>query len=224
MSRRMDFVRQAAARADELPQAAGPRHRRAVLAKRSARSPGRPTIATPSPTRSAAIAVQRAAPRSSTRSAALPSCWPDGGTPRDRADHRRLRRAQHGSDRGHAAEACARRRDPVRRSASAASPAFRSKASAASRCWPSRPAAARSSRRARTSLPTVHELIAADVQKRYLLTYTPTNQKADGTWRTITVGRRRRLQGEGEAGLLRAGAAAGPADDRVHHAATSIAD
>ena len=36
-------------------------------------------------------------------------------------------------------------------------------------------------------LPTVHELVAADVQKRYLLTYTPTNQKADGTWRKVTV-------------------------------------
>ncbi|MEO7193044.1 MAG: VWA domain-containing protein [Vicinamibacterales bacterium] len=36
-------------------------------------------------------------------------------------------------------------------------------------------------------LSDVHGLIAADVQQRYALTYTPTNQKPDGTWRSITV-------------------------------------
>jgi VWFA-related protein len=36
-------------------------------------------------------------------------------------------------------------------------------------------------------LPDVHAQIAADVQIRYVLTYTPKNQKLDGRWRTITV-------------------------------------
>lgn len=36
-------------------------------------------------------------------------------------------------------------------------------------------------------LPTVHELIAADVQQRYLITYSPDNQTADGAWRNIKV-------------------------------------
>ena len=36
-------------------------------------------------------------------------------------------------------------------------------------------------------LAAVYDLIAADVQQRYVLTYTPTNQEADGTWRAITV-------------------------------------
>ena len=33
----------------------------------------------------------------------------------------------------------------------------------------------------------MHAQIAADVQIRYVLTYTPKNQKLDGKWRTITV-------------------------------------
>jgi len=33
----------------------------------------------------------------------------------------------------------------------------------------------------------VHGLIAADVQDRYMVSYTPTNQKADGTWRAVVV-------------------------------------
>jgi Ca-activated chloride channel family protein len=33
----------------------------------------------------------------------------------------------------------------------------------------------------------VHELISADVQDRYMVSYTPTNQKADGTWRSVLV-------------------------------------
>lgn len=36
-------------------------------------------------------------------------------------------------------------------------------------------------------LTEVHGLIADDVQLRYLLSYTPTNQRFDGTWRTIKV-------------------------------------
>jgi VWFA-related protein len=36
-------------------------------------------------------------------------------------------------------------------------------------------------------LPGVHDSLTDDVQNRYLITYTPTNQKADGTWRAITV-------------------------------------
>ena len=36
-------------------------------------------------------------------------------------------------------------------------------------------------------LTQVHGLIAADVQQRYVISYTPTNQALDGTWRTITV-------------------------------------
>lgn len=38
-----------------------------------------------------------------------------------------------------------------------------------------------------TQLPTVHTRVAEDVQQRYLVTYTPTNQKADGTWRSISL-------------------------------------
>ena len=33
----------------------------------------------------------------------------------------------------------------------------------------------------------IHELVAAEVTLRYVLTYTPKNQKVDGTWRRITV-------------------------------------
>ncbi len=36
-------------------------------------------------------------------------------------------------------------------------------------------------------LPDVHEKIASDVYSRYLLTYTPTNQEPDGTYRKIHV-------------------------------------
>jgi VWFA-related protein len=36
-------------------------------------------------------------------------------------------------------------------------------------------------------LRSIHELVAADVQRRYLLTYMPTNQKVDGTFRKVTV-------------------------------------
>ena len=38
-----------------------------------------------------------------------------------------------------------------------------------------------------TQLGDVHALIASDVQDRYIVSYTPTNQQIDGTWRTITV-------------------------------------
>jgi Ca-activated chloride channel homolog len=36
-------------------------------------------------------------------------------------------------------------------------------------------------------LPTVHEQVAADVQQRYLLSYSSANEDADGAWRRITV-------------------------------------
>ncbi len=36
-------------------------------------------------------------------------------------------------------------------------------------------------------LRPVHEQVASDVQLRYLLSYTPKNQKVDGTWRQVTV-------------------------------------
>ncbi len=38
-----------------------------------------------------------------------------------------------------------------------------------------------------TQLPDVHDRIASDVSKRYLITYTPTDQRVDGTWRQITL-------------------------------------
>jgi VWFA-related protein len=38
-----------------------------------------------------------------------------------------------------------------------------------------------------SELPIVHDRVAADVATRYLLTYTPTNQKVDGSWREITL-------------------------------------
>jgi VWFA-related protein len=37
------------------------------------------------------------------------------------------------------------------------------------------------------ALVAVHEQLAADVQNRYLVTYTPTNQERDGTWRRVTL-------------------------------------
>ncbi len=36
-------------------------------------------------------------------------------------------------------------------------------------------------------LAEVHDVLTDDVQNRYLLTYTPRNQKVDGSWRTIDV-------------------------------------
>jgi Ca-activated chloride channel homolog len=36
-------------------------------------------------------------------------------------------------------------------------------------------------------LTELSKLVAADVQARYLISYTPTNQKPDGTWRTIKL-------------------------------------
>ena len=38
-----------------------------------------------------------------------------------------------------------------------------------------------------TQLAEVDDVLTEDVQNRYLLTYTPLNQKLDGSWRTITV-------------------------------------
>jgi Ca-activated chloride channel family protein len=36
-------------------------------------------------------------------------------------------------------------------------------------------------------LPTVHDRVASDVANRYLLTYTPTNQRVDGGWRAVSL-------------------------------------
>lgn len=36
-------------------------------------------------------------------------------------------------------------------------------------------------------LPAIHELIAQDVQHRYMVTYTPKNQDLDGRWRAISL-------------------------------------
>ena len=38
-----------------------------------------------------------------------------------------------------------------------------------------------------TELPNVYDVLANDAQLRYLITYTPANQKRDGTWRTIAL-------------------------------------
>jgi VWFA-related protein len=38
-----------------------------------------------------------------------------------------------------------------------------------------------------TDLPAVHELVAEDVQQRYLISYSPTNQTTDGGWRKIAL-------------------------------------
>ncbi len=36
-------------------------------------------------------------------------------------------------------------------------------------------------------LPNVYDVLASDAQLRYLISYTPTNQRRDGTWRTIAL-------------------------------------
>ena len=36
-------------------------------------------------------------------------------------------------------------------------------------------------------LAEVHDVLTQDVQNRYLISFTPQNQKADGTWRALTV-------------------------------------
>jgi Ca-activated chloride channel family protein len=38
-----------------------------------------------------------------------------------------------------------------------------------------------------TELPAVHDHIAEDIRQRYFLSYTPLNQRRDGTWRAITL-------------------------------------
>jgi VWFA-related protein len=38
-----------------------------------------------------------------------------------------------------------------------------------------------------SELPNVHDRVASDVATRYLLTYTPTNQRVDGSWRSIRL-------------------------------------
>jgi VWFA-related protein len=36
-------------------------------------------------------------------------------------------------------------------------------------------------------LPRINDLVAKDVEQRYLITYTPANQTIDGSWRSVTV-------------------------------------
>jgi len=38
-----------------------------------------------------------------------------------------------------------------------------------------------------SELPTVYDVLANDAQLRYLVTYTPSNQRRDGTWRAISL-------------------------------------
>jgi VWFA-related protein len=38
-----------------------------------------------------------------------------------------------------------------------------------------------------SELPVVHDKVASDVATRYVLTYTPTNQRVDGSWRSIRL-------------------------------------
>ena len=38
-----------------------------------------------------------------------------------------------------------------------------------------------------TGLMAVHDALASDIQNRYLMSYTPSNQDINGTWRTISV-------------------------------------
>ncbi len=65
-------------------------------------------------------------------------------------------------------------------------------------------------------LPNVHATVAADAFRRYLLSYTPKNQEADGTFRKIGLAHHQsRVPDPHPRGLLRAQAAAGEADDRV---------
>ena len=70
-------------------------------------------------------------------------------------------------------------------------------------------------------LPNVHATVAADAFRRYLLSYTPKNQEADGTFRTIGLDHRHsRVPDPHPRGLLRAQAAAGEADDRIRRRST----
>lgn len=38
-----------------------------------------------------------------------------------------------------------------------------------------------------TELPAIHDHIAEDVRQRYFITYTPTNQRRDGSWRAVAL-------------------------------------
>ena len=62
----------------------------------------------------------------------------------------------------------------------------------------------------------VHARLAEDAQNRYLVTYTPSNQVADGAWRSVKVTSAPGLEGANARGLPRAEAAAGASGARVH--------
>ena len=60
-----------------------------------------------------------------------------------------------------------------------------------------------------TDLPNVYDVLANDAQLRYLVTYTPANQKRDGSWRSISLRTHdESLIIKARDGLLRAQAAA----------------
>ena len=82
---------------------------------------------------------------------------------------------------------CRRPGRPPTSSASAASPASRSRARRCSRASPRPPAGAPSSRTARASCRSSTIASPSDVATRYLLTYTPTNQRVDGSFRAIRL-------------------------------------
>ena len=52
-----------------------------------------------------------------------------------------------------------------------------------SRSWPSRRVATRGFLETIASLSEAYAATAEDVQQRYMVTYTPANQRRDGTWR-----------------------------------------
>ena len=184
MSRRIDFVRDAAANARRLSPAEGPHHRRAVFeasrshyradrrsADRVRRDRGDSSRAaarrfsTRSRTRPSSSQASTDGTRSSCSPTATTSTAPSASTTRWRTCRERRRRV-HGRDRrrgGHLAQG---------RDVPAASS-------------PTTPAAGRSFPSREIELRPIHELVASEVTLRYVITYTPTNQKVDGTWRRI---------------------------------------
>ena len=125
MARRVDFLREAAARLSTPPAPAGPDAGRAVLARRSGRSPARPATVRRSPKRS---------PRSSRAAAPpLPTRWPSTAKLISGIEGRhaivlltrRLRRAQPAPASRTRSRRSSGRARPSTSSASAASPASR---------------------------------------------------------------------------------------------------
>ena len=105
----------------------------------------------------------------------------------DRPDHRRVRRAQPvvagrrggGSEgvRRHGLHRRDRRRGRDLAEGARRAEVHRGRDRRARRSFP----------RGRRICPNVYDVLANDAQLRYLVTYTPTNQKRDGSWRTISL-------------------------------------